>query len=159
MAAIAAGVSTRRYASNAGAGAGGAPAARGLQARGVAPLRAAQPGATRAVAVAAAGRGGPAGGDDRRHALARPRDPAGAGRRRAGQHARARAARGLHRGHARGRRAAVGPRRARAGRPAHAAVGDRRRQGAAPGHRPDLRCQRARAALPGAGSAATCWST
>ncbi|MCK7493455.1 MAG: hypothetical protein MZW92_20310 [Comamonadaceae bacterium] len=40
---------------------------------------------------------GPAGGDDRRHPLPRPRHPGGAGHRRQGQQARPGAARGLHR--------------------------------------------------------------
>ena len=50
MAAIAAGVSTRRYASTPRAGGGGAPAPRRIQVRGVAPLRPAEPGAARAMA-------------------------------------------------------------------------------------------------------------
>ncbi len=50
MAAIAAGVSTRRYASTLRAGASDAQAPRGVQERGVAPLRATEPGATDAVA-------------------------------------------------------------------------------------------------------------
>ncbi len=116
----------------------------------VAPLRAAQPGAAGAVARAAHRRAGPAGGDDRRHPLPRPRDPAGAGRGRPGPQARPGAARGLHRGHARGGLAAGRSGRARAGRRSHAAVGHRRRQGAAPGHRADLRRVRARTAPPGA---------
>jgi hypothetical protein len=56
----------------------------------------------------------------------------------------------LHRGHARGGLAAVGPGRSRARCRAHAAVGRRRRQGAAQGHRADLRCDGADPALPGA---------
>ena len=133
-----------------GAGAGGPQTPRRLQERGVAPLRAVEPGAARAVARAPHWRARSAGGDDRRHPLPRPRDPAGAGHRRPGQQACPGAARGLHRGHPCGRLAAVGPDRARARRRSHAAVGHRRRQGAAQGHRADLRRPCDRAALPGA---------
>jgi hypothetical protein len=71
-----------------GAGASGAPAARRIQERCVAPLRTTQPGAACAVAGAPAGRTGSACCDDRRHPLPGAGDPAGHRHRYPGQQAR-----------------------------------------------------------------------
>ena len=150
MAAIAAGVSMRRYASTLEEL---PPPEKALSVSKSAASRrfvALSEEQLHAVAVALAGEAGPAGGDDRRHPLPRPRHPGGPGHRCPGQQARAGAARRLHREHARRALAAERSGRARARCRPRAAVGDRRRQGAAPGHRRVLRRQRARPALPGA---------
>ena len=147
LAAVAAGVSTRRYAGTL-AGTGRRDRAGDVEQCRVAAVRGAVDKAPPGVSQPAVGRVGPAGGLHRRQGLPGPLHGDRVGDRHAGPETRAGPARRRHRDGCRHHRPAQRPGDARIADGPDVAVCHRRRYGAAPGHHRRLRFSRRGATLP-----------
>ena len=147
LAAVAAGVSTRRYA-HLGPGAGRGDGAGDVEQRGVSAVRGAVGQAPAVVSQPAVARAGPAGGLHRRQGLPGPLHGGRVGDRHAGPQARAWTARRGHRDGGRRQRPAQRSGHARPADGPDVAVRHRRRAGAAPGHHRCVRFPRGGATVP-----------